>query len=359
MVQIKEVKIDGYKKVIEATDPGAHLHCMIAIHDTSLGPSLGGTRIYPYASSQEALEDVLLLAKAMTRKSAVAELGTGGGKSVILADPYQQKTEKLLLAFAEVVHSLQGDYIAAEDVGSDTKDMAIIRQKTPYVAALPTHTSSGDPSPFTAWGVYRGIQAVAQKLWGTPSVANKKILVQGLGQVGSKLANILFWEGAQLILCEANEARLEEHAAPMGAKTVGLYDYIHTECDIFAPCAMGGVITEEIVPHLKCKAIAGAANNQLASPLVGEMLLKKRILYAPDYVINAGGLINATAEFNAGGYNATAARDKVNHIYYLLLKLFDKAEKEDKPTTFVADEIAQYNLTNLIGQRKKPIDFKH
>lgn len=358
MVKIKEVRVEGFKKVIEATDPESHLHCIIAVHSTSLGPSLGGTRIFPYTSPQDALSDVLRLAKAMTYKSAVAELGIGGGKSVIIADPYKQKNEKLLLSFGEVVDSLQGDYIAAEDFGSEPKDMAIIRRKTPYVAALPTQSSSGDPSRFTAWGVFRGIQAVATKLWGSPSLANRKILVQGLGHVGGKLADLLFWEGAELILCEANPTRLRDFAAQLGAKTVSCEEYAHVECDIFAPCALGGIITQEIVPHLRYKAIAGGANNQLESPKVEEMLMEQDILYAPDYVINAGGLINATAEFNNGGYNAIASRNKVDTIYEILLKLFDQAEKEQKPTGRVANEIAEYNLKYLVGKRKKPIDFQ-
>lgn len=357
MVNIKEVKVKGFKKVIEATDPESNLHCIIAIHNTSLGPSLGGARIYPYTSTKAALTDVLMLAKAMTYKSAIAELGIGGGKSVIIADPYKQKNEKLLLSFGAVVDSLQGDYIAAEDFGSDTTDMSIIRQRTPYVAALPTKKSSGDPSRFTAWGVYRGIQAVATKLWGSPSVAKKKILVQGLGHVGGKLANILFWEGAELILCESNLSLLHEYAAQFGAKTIGLNDYATTECDIFAPCALGAVISEEKVPYLACKAIAGGANNQLTSSHVEEMLMQQGILYAPDYVINAGGLINAAAEFNNGGYDAVASRDKVNSIYDILLKLFNQAEREEKPTGMVANEIAEYNLKHLVGKRKKPIKF--
>lgn len=357
MVKIKEVPVKGFKKVIEATDPETNLHCIIAIHSTSLGPSLGGTRIFPYASTKEAFDDVLLLAQAMTLKSAIAELGIGGGKSVIIADPYKQKNEKLLLSFAEVVDSLQGEYIAAEDFGSDPKDMAIIRRKTPFVAALPTQSSSGDPSRFTAWGVFRGIQAVAKKLWGSPSLEGKKILVQGLGHVGSKLAHILFWEGAQLVLCEPNLPLLHDHAAQLGAKTIGLNDYHNFECDIFAPCALGGVITEAIVPHLRCQAIAGGANNQLSSPVVDEMLKERNILYAPDFVINAGGLINATAEFNNAGYDAVASRDKVNSIYQILLKLFEQADRENKPTGKVANAIAEYNLKHLVGQRKKPINF--
>jgi leucine dehydrogenase len=357
MVNIKELKVEGFKKVIEATDSETQLHCIIAVHSTSLGPSLGGTRIYPYETTKDALKDVLSLAKAMTYKSAVAELGIGGGKSVIIADPYKQKNEKLLLSFAEVVDSLQGDYIAAEDFGSEPKDMAIIRQKTPYVAALPSKSSSGDPSRFTAWGVFRGIQAVATKLWGSSSLVDKKILIQGLGHVGGKLAEFLFWAGAKLILCEANPIRLQEYAAQLGAQTINLKDFATTECDIFAPCALGGVISEEIVPLLRCKAIAGGANNQLSSPHVEELLMNRDILYAPDFVINAGGLINATAEFNNGGYNAVASREKVDNIYDILLRLFDQADKEQKPTGLVANEMAEYNLKHLVGQRKTPIHF--
>ena len=358
MVSIKELTVEGYKRVIEATDSETKLHCIIAIHNTMLGPSLGGTRIFPYSSSKDALNDVLQLAKAMTYKSAVAELGTGGGKSVIIADPLRQKNEKLLRAFGQVVDYLKGDYIAAEDVGTSPEDMAVIRQTTPYVAALPSKSSSGDPSRFTAWGVFRGIQAAAKTLWGSPSITNKKILVQGLGHVGSKLAHILFWEGADLILSERDPIKLQEHAALFGAKTIGLNDYASAECDIFAPCAMGNVITEENVSLLRYKAIAGGSNNQLDSPPVGQKLFERGILYAPDYVINAGGLINATAEFNNGGYDPVASRNKVDTIYDILLNLFNQSEKSKKPTNLVADEIAEYNLTHLIGKRKNSINFQ-
>lgn len=357
MITIKEVKIDGYQKVIEATDPKTKLHCFIAIHSTALGPSLGGTRIYPYTSSEEALADVLKLAKAMTFKSAVAELGIGGGKSVIIADPENQKNEDLLMAFGKIVDTLKGAYIAAEDVGSSTEDMAIIHRSTPYVAALPKN-SSGDPSRFTAWGVFRGIQAAANKIWGSASLKGKKILVQGLGNVGSKLVDYLFWEGAELLICESNKEKLKEHAIQYGAKIVDLNHFASTECDLFAPCAMGGVINENTVHQLKCRGIAGGANNQLASPLMAEILKQRSILYAPDYVINAGGLINATEEFNAQGYNAVSSREKVNHIYSSLLTIFEQAEIKNKTTPQIADEIAENNLLHQIGQRKTPINFQ-
>lgn len=359
MITIKDVKIPGFQKVIEGIDLEIGLHCFVAIHDTTLGPALGGTRIYPYKSSEEALNDVLRLAKAMTYKSAIAQDGLGGGKSVIIADPEKQKNEKLLLGFAEVIHHLKGQYIAAEDVGSNTQDMTIIHKKTPYVAALPTKKSSGDPSRFTAWGVFRGMQAVSQKLWGTCSLKNKKILIQGLGSVGGKLANLLFWEGAELIFCEINEQRLQNQAILYGAEAVSTSEFMNYSCDIFAPCALGGIINEKTFHKIKCRAIAGAANNQLEREEIGDLLMKREILYAPDYVINAGGIINAAAEFDVEGYNPKTSRDKVNCIYNTLLNIFEKAEAEHKSTSAVAAEIAEYNIKNRIGARTNSIQFKN
>lgn len=358
MLSIKEILIPGYEKVIEGQDPARGLHCFIAVHNSRLGPSLGGTRIHPYSTPDEALKDVLRLAKAMTYKSAVAEDGLGGGKSVIIADPHHAKTAELLHAFAEVVDSLQGKYIAAEDVGSTISDMALIRQKTPYVAALSTDQSSGDPSRFTAWGVFRGIQAVSKKLWHSKSLKGKTIAIEGLGNVGSKLASLLFWEGANLIVCDINN-KLTHHAAhDYAARVISPDEFCGIECDVLAPCAMGGILNSTTVPLLKCKAIAGAANNQLANPEIGKELLDKNILYAPDYIINSGGIINAAAEFDERGYNPTHARDKVNHIYDTLMRIFRQSETENQPTNVVADLIAEHNLSHGIGRRKKQIIFK-
>lgn len=358
MLRIKEINIPGYEKVIEGEDPIRGLHCFIAVHNSRLGPSLGGTRIYPYASSKEALDDVLLLAKAMTYKSAVAEDGLGGGKSVIIADPAREKTPELFHAFAEVVDSLKGKYIAAEDVGSTIADMTLIRQKTPYVAALSTDKSSGDPSRFTAWGIYRGIQAVTKKLWHSKSLRGKTIAIEGLGNVGSKLANIFFWEGAHLIVCDIKETLTHQAAHDYAARIVSPEEFCKVECDILSPCAMGGSINSTTVPLLRCKAIAGSANNQLEKNEIGKELLKKNILYAPDYIINSGGIINAAAEFDERGYNPTHARDKVNHIYDILMRIFHKSEIDHIPTNAVADIIAEHNLNRDIGKRKHPIIFK-
>lgn len=357
MLTIKEIPIEGYQKVIEAIDDEAGLHCFIAIHDCTLGPALGGMRIKPYGSPEEALDDVLRLAKAMTYKSALAEDGLGGGKSVIIADP-KMKTERLLLAFAKAIDLLEGQYIVAEDVGSTPEDLAIIRTATPYVAALSSEKSSGDPSRFTAWGVFRGIQAVAHKLWNTTRLRNKKIAIQGLGSVGAKLANILFWEGAELILCDINPDKVHDFCLLYGAEKASPENFIYTPCDILAPCALGGIINEKTIANLQCKAIAGAANNQLQGNENGVQLKQRGILYAPDYIINSGGIINASSEFDPGGYNPKKSRDRVNHIYDILLQVLDKSEVENKPTNEVADAIAEYKLTHGIGKRTHPIIFQ-
>lgn len=357
MLQIKEIAVEGYKKVIEAVDTEAKLHSFIAIHDTTLGPALGGMRVYPYSSTADALNDVLRLAKGMTYKSALAECGLGGGKSVIIADPHTDKTDELLMAFGEVVNSLKGEYITAEDVGSTPEDMMIVHKKTPYISALPTDQSSGDPSPYTAWGVFKGMQAVAYKLWGTPSLRGKTVLIQGLGHVGSKLAALLFWDGAELILSDIEKAQMHTLAHRYGARTVEPRRVFEVECDIFCPCAMGGIINDKTLPLLKCKAIAGSANNQLEKPIHGVRLMERGILYAPDFVINAGGLLNVTTELDPHGYDPKAARDRVDRLYDILLALFKKANREKKCTSVVADEMAEYNLKHLVGARTVPIKF--
>lgn len=357
MLNIKEIHIPGYEKIIEFTDSASGLHGFIAVHSTLLGPAMGGTRMYPYSTPQEAIDDALRLSKAMTYKSAVAENGLGGGKSVIIGNSKNEKTEKLLLSFGEAVDSLKGKYIAAEDVGTTPEDMAIVRRKTPYVGALPTDKSSGDPSRFTAWGVFQGMKAVAKKLWGTESLRKKICAIQGLGHVGGKLANYLFWEGAYLILCDKDPHVTHQEAVLYGAQVVDPNDFVSVRCDILAPCAMGGIINDQTIPKLHCKAIAGAANNQLSQPKNGRTLMQRGILFAPDYVINAGGIINAAAEFDPEGYDPKSARDKVNHIYDTLLLVFDKAEKEHKPTNQVADELAEYKLEHEIGKRMSPLRF--
>jgi leucine dehydrogenase len=357
MLDIQEIAVDGYEKVIEAQDPSVGLHCFIAIHNCTLGPSLGGTRIFPYLSPEDALADVLRLAKAMTYKSALSQNGLGGGKSVIIADPKIQKTEALLRSFGEVINSLKGRYIAAEDVGTNTEDMAIIKSVSPYVCALSTDKSSGDPSRFTAWGVFKGMQAVSKTLWHTRSLRKRSIIIQGLGNVGAKLANILFWEGADLLLCDLDPQKTQDLCRLYGAQSIDSQNYFDVSCDIFAPCALGGIINEKTIPLLRCQAIAGGANNQLQKPEDGQLLLEKGILYAPDYIINSGGITNAAAEFDYEGYNPVVVRDKVNQIHDRLISIFRESEKQKKATNQIADEVAEYNIEHKIGLRQHPIRF--
>ena len=358
MLEIKTLDVPGYENVVEITNRDAGMHGFIALHDTTLGPALGGLRIYPYKNTEDALNDVLRLAKGMTYKSAVAETGLGGGKSVLIADPKTQKTDRLLLAFAEALNTMEGRYIVAEDVGSSVEDMLVIHKRSKYVAALPTEKSSGDPSRFTAHGLFLGMQAVGMKLWGSPSLEHKVIAIQGLGHVGSKLAKFLFWEGAQLIVTDLDPAIPREFRLKYGATEAKPGRFLETECDILAPCALGGVFTPGTIPSLRCKAILGAANNQLLTEEDGRRLMERGILYAPDFVANAGGIINAAAEFEPEGYHPAASLHKVNKIYRILLEVFEKGEIARKPTNLIADEMAEYNLSHLIGKRQTPIEFK-
>lgn len=357
MLTTREIEIPGYEKVIEGIDTEVNLHCFIAVHNTSLGPALGGTRIYPYHNPQDALNDALRLAKAMTQKSALAQVGLGGGKSVIIADPKKEKTPELLHAFGKVIDLLKGKYIAAEDVGSSMTDMTMIRESTPYVCALPTKVSSGDPSRFTAWGVFRGIQAVAQHLWGSTSLKGKTIAVQGLGHVGGKLADLLFWNGATLIITDVDKHLLESVRTLTHATIVPHDKILSTECDILAPCAMGGILNANTIPHLRCKAVAGGANNQLMREEDGTLLYQRGILYAPDFIINAGGVINAAMEFESEGYNPITSREKVDRIYDTLQLVFKRSDQEKKPTEVVAEELANYNLEHGLSRRAAPIVF--
>lgn len=357
MLTIKELLIPGFKKVVEAHDPDAGLHTYIAIHSTDLGPALGGLRIYPYASKEKALDDALKLAKAMTYKSAIAECGLGGGKSVIIADPHTAKTPKLLHAFAAVLDSLQGEYIVAEDSGTTVDDMLIIHEKTPYVAALPLTTSSGDPSRFTAWGIFRAVQAVAQFLWKSPDLKGKRIFIQGLGSVGHKLAGLFFWEGAELIFTEVHPEKLDQLCPRYGAARVLPTELTSVECDIFVPCALGGVITSKNVNNWKCRAIVGSANNQLEDPELAQQLFDREIIYAPDFIINSGGLINAASEFDPEGYDPRRARDRVDRVYDILLEVLRRSQKENISTNRIAIDMAQYNLKNGVGIRNEPISF--
>ncbi|SCA63518.1 Leucine dehydrogenase [Chlamydiales bacterium SCGC AG-110-P3] len=355
MLEVNEIEINGYEKVIEAIDTVAGLHSIIAVHNTDLGPSVGGTRIYPYNSKEDALEDALRLSRGMTYKSAVAGIGLGGGKSVIIADPHTQKTDELLEAFGQAVDSLQGKYICAEDVGSTPQDMEIISRCTPYVAAMTSGQSSGDPSPYTAWGCFRGIQAVAESLWNTTNLRNRTIAIQGLGSVGAKLAEFLYWQGVRLLVTDIDEDKIAYAERHFGAERIDPGEFCTSECDILAPCALGGTINSTSIQQLRCRAVAGSANNQLEEPDLGDQLHRKGILYAPDYVINSGGIINASFEFEPEGYDPRKAVIKVDNIYDTLRTIFEVAYEMGSSPHIVADEIAESKISCSVGKRQTAV----
>ena len=358
-LQFEKIPVEGYEQVLKVTDKKAKLTAIISIHNTSLGPALGGTRIQAYSSFEAALEDALRLSKGMTYKSAIAEAGFGGGKSVIIADPKTEKTPELLLAFGAAVEALGGLYICAEDMGCTTDDVKIIRLATQYVVGLAHSKSSGDPGPFTAWGTFRGIQSAVKQLYNTDSLEGIKVAVQGLGNVGAPLVDHLFWAGAELILSDLDSVKLEKFGAKYGAKTVPIDQILKTECDILAPCAAGGIINDQTIGEFKCKAIAGSANNQLLRDSHANALKDKGILYAPDFVINAGGLINVTEELEEAGYNAIKPREKVGNLYNTLLAIYEIAEKNNESIQSAALSLANYRIKYSIGKRVLPPTFHH
>jgi leucine dehydrogenase len=358
-LELEEIVIPGYEKVIKVSNSEAGLNAIIGIHSTAMGPALGGIRIYPYLTFEAALNDVLRLSKGMTYKSAVSEAGWGGGKSVIIADPKKNKTKELLLAFGHAVDKLRGEYICAEDVGCSPADVLIISQATRYVVGLPSQKSSGNPSPFTAWGTYRGIQSVLAKMDGTDSPEGKTIAIQGLGSVGCELAQLLFWAGARLIVSDIDMEKCKTIAALTGAQIVPIEQIMQVECDIFAPCAMGGILNEQTIPLLKCRAVAGCANNQLLKDSDADEMAARGILYAPDFVINAGGLINVTQELAFDGYHPIPARSRVHRIYDQLKVIYDIAEQNRCSTHRAAVSLADYRLKYKIGKRVEPPCFHH
>jgi len=356
-IQLKILPVKGHEKVIEVTDPSTGLHAIIAIHQTALGPALGGTRIYPYVSLDEALTDVLRLSEGMTYKSAVAGAGVGGGKSVIIADPKTQKTPELLRAFGEAVNRLGGWYVCAEDVGCTLDDCMIIREVTPYVCGLSHKNGGGNPSPYTAKGVFRGIEASLYQLDGSSSVQGKTIAIQGMGSVGSALADYLFWEGANLIISDIDMKKAHSLAHRYQAQVVAPSEILFAPCDVLAPCALGGILDEKTIPKLRCRAVAGGSNNQLLRPEHARFLKLRKILYAPDFVINAGGLINVICELSPEGYNAGNARHKVDEIYHQLLTIYRIAEQNNTSTHEAAIALADYRLRYRIGKKREQLCF--
>ncbi len=338
----------GHEQVAFCQDPHTGLNAIIAIHNTVLGPSLGGTRLWNYTSHQDAIVDALRLSRGMTYKSAISGLNLGGGKAVLIGDASKLKNEAYWRRYGRFVNSLNGKYITAEDVNTSKLDMEYIGMETKFVTGKPEYMGgSGDPSPLTAWGVYMGMKASAKKAFGSDSLAGKKVLVQGAGNVGRYLMEQLVKEGAKVYTSDINETKLKEVTDMFPSIEVVASDAIFDlEMDIYAPCALGATVNTESIEKMKCAVIAGGANNQLAEEDVhGPMLVKKGILYAPDFLINAGGIINISIEID--GYNKERAYSTVSKIYDRTLHIFDMAEKDAVHTQLAAMRMAEKRLTDI------------
>ncbi|CAL2087257.1 Glu/Leu/Phe/Val dehydrogenase [Tenacibaculum sp. 190524A02b] len=339
-----QLSFDNHEQIVFCNDEDTGLKAIIGIHNTTLGPALGGTRMWQYKSEWEALNDVLRLSRGMTFKSAITGLNLGGGKAVIIGDAKTQKNDKLMRRFGEFVNSLSGKYITAEDVGMETRDMDIIREVTPHVTGVSESIGgSGNPSPVTAYGVYMGMKAAAKYKFGSDNLAGKKVLVQGVGHVGETLVKHITEEDGQVILNDINEARLEELSKKYNANVVLGNDIFDLDIDIYAPCALGATLNDTTINKLKAKVVAGAANNQLANEVKhGKLLQEKGIAYAPDFLINAGGIINVYAE--VAGYGKEESIKRTENIYNTTLEIFSLAEKENITTHKAAFNIAQARI---------------
>lgn len=335
----------GCESLHLAADPATGLRALVAVHSTVLGPSLGGTRFRPYASLEDAALDVCRLARGMTYKHAACGNDQGGGKAVIIGEPAVLRSDALLDAYARFVDGLGGRYLTAEDVGTTQADMDRLRAVTPYVTGTsPELGGSGDPSPATAWGVRCAMGAVAARLWGDPSLAGRHVVVLGAGKVGSALARHLHEAGARLTLADVRADVVGALAAELGASVVGVDEAVTVECDILSPCALGAVLDVSTIPRLRCAAVCGAANNQLATDADGERVGERGVLYAPDYVVNAGGVINIADETAPGGYDHDRAFARVAGIETTLGRIFDLADVQGVTTAAAADHIAEARI---------------
>ena len=343
----------GHEQVVFCHNPDVGLKAIIAIHNTVLGPALGGTRMWPYASEQEALNDVLRLSRGMTYKNAVAGLNLGGGKAVIIGDPSKDKSEALFRAFGQFVDSQGGRYITAEDVGIDVSDMEYVYRETQFVTGVhQVHGGSGDPSPFTAYGTLQGLMATLNRKFGDEEVGKYSYAVQGLGHVGMEFVKLLKERGAKIYVTDINQARVDQAVNEHGAEAVGLDEIYDVDVDVYSPCALGGTVNEKTLPRLKAKVICGAANNQLATNAIGDEVTRRGILYAPDYAVNAGGVMNISLEID--GYNRERAMRMMRTIYHNLGRIFEIADRDGIPTYQAADRLAEERI-ETIGKLKLPM----
>ncbi len=346
---IRQMSEMGHEQVVFCQDQKTGLKAIIAIHSTALGPALGGTRMWKYNNEMEALNDVLRLSRGMTFKASISGLDLGGGKAVIIGDAKTEKTDDLMRRFGKFVETLSGNYITAEDVGMTTHDMEMICEETKHVTGIPQSMGgSGDPSPVTAYGVYMGMKASAMYKWGSDDLKGKKIAVQGIGNVGENLVKYLSEEGAVIYINDISKEQLNKVAAKYGATIVegnAIYD---VDMDIYAPCALGASVNDYTLSRLNCEIIAGAANNQLADEVKhGQMLMDMGIIYAPDFLINAGGLISVYSEIK--GYDQKETLEKTKEIYNTTLDILRKSELEGITSHEAAKQIAQTRIEQSLS----------
>lgn len=347
-MESREVEVAGWRKVVHVADKASGLDAIIAVHDASLGPACGGCRIRPYENFEAALDDVKRLSRGMTFKNALGGIPFGGGKAVIIADPKSQKTPEMMRAFGRAVDSLQGLYYTAEDSGVDEHDMEIVRSVTKYAAGISQKGVGGNPSPFTARGVWRGVEAAVKAKLGKSSLKGVRVAILGVGAVGMALAELLHEEGAKLVVADVNELAVNEAMKRFGAAALAPEDCIAADVDVFSPCALGGSINKDTIGRLKAKIVAGAANNQLLTPDMDQALFDRGVLYAPDYVINAAGVISVGLEI-LGTWSEAELNERIDAIGPRLSMIFERSAQTGRPTGAIADELA----LEVIAKAKK------
>ena len=354
----KRMEQHDYEQLVFCQDKTSGLKAIICIHDTTLGPALGGTRMWNYETEEEAIEDAIRLGRGMTYKNAAAGLNLGGGKTVIIGDPLKDKNEEMFRAFGRFIQGLNGRYITAEDVGTTVADMDLIHEETDFVTGIsPAFGSSGNPSPVTAYGCYIGMKAAALEAWGDDSLEGKTVSVQGVGNVAYTLCEHLHQEGAKLIVTDINQEAVARAVKDFGATAVAPNDIYSQQADIFAPCAMGAIINDETIPQLKVKVVAGSANNQLKEERHGDELEALGIVYAPDFVINSGGVINVADELY--GYNNERAMKRVETIYDSITRIFEISKRDGIPSYQAADRMAEERIDRMRKSRSQFLRNEH
>lgn len=347
-MDVRELAVDGWRKVVHFRDDEAGLNAIISVHDATLGPACGGCRMFPYASFEAALEDVKRLSRGMTYKNSLGGIPFGGGKSVIIADPRKDKTPELFHAFGRALNTFNGLYYTAEDSGISEHDLEMVREVSDFVGGLRADGKGGNPSPFTAHGVWRGIEAAVRTRLGRSSLEGISVSILGVGAVGMALAAHLHKVGAKLVVADVNKEAVAKAVKEFGAVAVAPEDAVAADVDVYSPCALGGAISRDTIGRLKAKIVAGSANNQLTTPELDEALKMKGILYAPDYVINAGGVISVGLEI-LGDWDERHLTKRLDAIGGTLTRIFERAAKENRPTGIIADELAM----EIINKAKK------